>query len=179
MLYAENWDRESLVCEIMCVTLRWKDGGSVIIMCGSFPHKPNTWMKLASSPSLREGLGTRLESNQPWHVSVAIWLETEALEWMNESSEDSVNALGWWECWFVRFLGRSSVKDHGLIHFQPQLFSSDLPWGCGLHRPCSLFSPPYLTYHTLFRAPSPHAFQHTTLKSWVELGDEASLYLCI
>ena len=37
---------------------------------------------------------------------------------MNGSSEDSINALGWWVCRFFSFHRRSSVKDHGLIQLR-------------------------------------------------------------
>ena len=77
MMYAET--QEGLVHEIMCMTFRWK-GDYCAWVLPALAH-----ISLA---------------NKPWHISAAVWLETEALEWIEtkkkiESSEDLVNALGW------------------------------------------------------------------------------------
>ena len=77
MLYIEKW--KGVVCEIMCVMFRW---------WGDY----HVWVFLA----LADGRSSL--ANQPWHISVARWLEIGALvqiETNNESGEDSINALGW------------------------------------------------------------------------------------
>ena len=98
MLYAEK--QEGLVREIMCMTFSWK--GAWVL-----PALAHTWINL-TKPTLAHFCGEmagyqsfRMDWNDEW------------IQWRLSKCSRMVGT-----CKFVSFHRRSSVKDHGLIHFQ-------------------------------------------------------------